>query len=79
MAKVEDHEINGECLLFCIALLLGGNFKTQEAFLTYMIEDDRNLLLLRLKDMLLTSFDGVKKVLTEKNNLIQSRLKQSSR
>ena len=43
ISDTEDQEIQMECLLGCIALLLGGNIKTQDAFFEYMtVEDHEN-------------------------------------
>ena len=67
-------------MLVCIALILGGNMTSQNALVTYMVqEDDQNLFLLTIKGMLQKYFELTKKFLTEKNaklELIQKIKKQ---
>jgi len=67
MSNQEDAEINDECLLICISLLLGGNAKTQESILNYMKNDETNSLLRQIRNMLINSFEGAKKELVKKN------------
>jgi len=60
--------VSEECLLTFITLLIGGNKKSQEAFLRYLTEEDeQNKLLGKVKELLLASFEGAKKFLGEKN------------
>ena len=68
ISEVEDDSILEEALLVGIALLLGGNPKTQEAFVRYFHEQDEyNRVLQKLKQMLLKSFEAAKQYLGEKN------------
>jgi len=71
LSAIEDSDVLEECLLLCIALLLGGNAKTQESFLAFMRGDDVNRMLVSIRDMLLRSFDSAKKFLLEKNTRFQ--------
>ena len=62
-----DPNLQLECLLLSIALLLGGNLEAQKAFLTYIQEDTSNSFLLQIKKVIVESFDQVKKAMTERN------------
>ena len=64
---MEDAEVNEESMLVCIAILLGGNPNAQEEFLSYMQQDDQNAFLLKVKEMLVRTFEHVKKVVGDKN------------
>ena len=63
----QDPDLQLECLLLSIALLLGGNVEVQKAFLTYIQEDTHNSFLLQIKKLIVESFDHVKKAMTERN------------
>ena len=73
----EEPEVQMECLLVCIALLIGGNAKSQDAFFLYMTkEDTENRLLDTIQKMLRRTFESTKKYLTEKNAYLEMKLKQ---
>ena len=66
-------DVNNESILVSIALLLGGNGNAQEEFLQYMIEEDEsNKLLIQIKDMLVTSFAGLKDIIISQNIRLES-------
>lgn len=68
MSESEDIDIQEECLLACIALVLGGNAVAQETFYKYMMQDDpENDLLITIRNMLQQNFELTKKYLIEKN------------
>ena len=65
-----------ECVLVQIALLIGGNAKSQDAFFEYMtVEDKDNRLLIVIQKMLQRNFESSKKYLTEKNAKLEMMLK----
>ena len=66
ISDCEIQEALDEAILVAIALLLGGNINTQERFLAYMINDENNYLLLRIKEMLIRAFDIAKRKISEK-------------
>jgi hypothetical protein len=51
-----------QCLLIAISLLLGGNKRSQEAFLNYFQEQDcsENRVLVKIKQILFHEFDQAK-------------------
>lgn len=68
----EDPEIQEECLLVCIAIILGGNQNSQETFFKCMSQDElENKLMLTFKSMLVKNFELTKKYLNEKNAKIE--------
>ena len=77
-----DERVREEVILVCIALILGGNVTSQNAFFDYMVlEDQRNLFLTTVKGMLQKYFELTKKYLTERNaelEMIQKIKKQQA-
>ena len=68
LSDTEDPAVQMECLLVCIALLIGGNLRAQDTFFKYMTDEDHdNRLLDTVQKMLKRSFESSKKYLTEKN------------
>ena len=68
LAESSEPSVQEECILVCIALILGGNVTSQNAFVNYMIyEDASNKFLMQVKGMLQKYFEQTKKFLTEKN------------
>ena len=67
ISKWENVEAFDEAILACIALWLGGNFESQEEFLNYMMTDDSNLFLLKIRDMIARKFEVVKILVNEKS------------
>ena len=67
ISKWENVEAFDEAILACIALWLGGNFESQEEFLNYMMADDSNLFLLKIRDMIARKFEVVKILVNEKS------------
>ena len=63
ISEVEDAEIQEECLLVCISLVLGGNTKAQETFYNFMRDEDStdNKFMLTIKTILMRNFELVKK------------------
>ena len=67
ISKCENVEAFDEAILACIALWLGGNYESQEEFLNYMMADNSNLFLLKIKDMIAKKFEVVKILVAEKS------------
>lgn len=67
ISKCESSEAFDEAILACIALCLGGNFESQEEFLNYMMADDSNQFLLKIRDMIARKFEVVKVLVAEKS------------
>ena len=67
LSQNQDIEVQFECILLGIALLLGGNTNVQEQFLKFMQEDVANSFLLGLKELIDSNFETVKKTLSERN------------
>ena len=68
ISEVEDSEIQEECLLVLISLILGGNLNAQETFYDFMVnEDPENSFMLTIKQLLQRNFELTKKFMTEKN------------
>ena len=68
ISEEEDADIQEECLLVCISLIIGGNPNSQKAFFNYMqIDDAENKFLLTIKTILIRNFELTKKYMTEKN------------
>ena len=42
ISELEDEDIREECMLTCIALLIGGNMNAQDSFYQYMVHEDKN-------------------------------------
>jgi len=64
----DDEEILEQTFLVCITLLLGGNQKSQDAFFIYFQERDQsNVIMMKLKGLLVEQFDLTKKFIGEKN------------
>jgi len=64
----DDEEILEQTFLVCITLLLGGNQKSQDAFFNYFQERDQsNVIMMKLKSLLVEQFDLTKKFIGEKN------------
>lgn len=75
ISDCDIQEALDEAILVAIALLLGGNNNTQERFLTYMINDENNYLLLRIKEILFRAFDIAKRKISDK--MVQMHNEQS--
>ena len=76
MSDTQDGDVREECLLTCIALLIGGNTNAQENFYNYMVlEDTNNVFLIALETMLQQYFNLAKKYLTEKNAKLEMLMK----
>ena len=68
ISEVEDADIQEECLLVCISLVLGGNVLAQETFYNFMrYEDIENKFMLTIKSILMRNFELTKKFMIEKN------------
>lgn len=64
----------------CITLLLGGNIKSQDAFFVFFQEQDpQNIIMQKLKKMLMETFDLTKKFITEKNAKLSMKYKMNQR
>jgi hypothetical protein len=80
ISEVEDADIQEECLLVCISLVLGGNLKAQETFYNFMrYEDVDNKFMLTIKAILLRNFELTKKFMIEKNAKLEMMHKLKSR
>jgi len=79
ISEVEDADIQEECLLVCISLVLGGNQLAQETFYSFMrYEDTENKFMLTIKTILIRNFELTKKFMIEKNAKLEMihKLKQ---
>jgi hypothetical protein len=79
ISEVEDADIQEECLLVCISLVLGGNVLAQETFYNFMrYEDIENKFMLTIKSILMRNFELTKKFMIEKNAKLEMmhKLKQ---
>jgi hypothetical protein len=65
----EEEDIIYECVLLCIAMLLGGNLKVQNTFLRQFRIDKGNEFLLKIKRLLLQNFEIVRK---KETNIIEA-------
>lgn len=65
--EAEDLEIIKETLLLSIALLFGGNPNSQKAFLTFFQNNLDNVFLHKLRDVMFSAFEIIKKNIREKN------------
>lgn len=66
--EIDDDEILEQTFLVCITLLLGGNQKSQDAFYTYFVQQDpNNIIMMKLKRLLVEQFALTKKFIGEKN------------
>jgi len=80
ISESDDADVNEECLLTFITLLLGGNQKTQEKILEFMkYKDEQNKLCLRVKQMLIVNFEGARKYLGQKSSLLVMRARNKAR
>lgn len=59
--------IKEEALQVAIAILLGGNNKSQMQFNDYVINDEKNAFFQNLYNMIFESFDMIKKTQTKRN------------
>jgi hypothetical protein len=64
----DDLKVLQETLLLAIALLLQGNHESQTAFYEFFINDKQSEMLTKLKDLLLQTFEVVKKGNRERNS-----------
>mgnify|MGYP004193529847 CR=1 FL=1 len=65
---IDDDDVLEQTFLVCITLLLGGNKKSQDAFFHYFQHQDQsNVILMKLKRLLMEHFDLTKKFIGEKN------------
>ena len=65
---IDEEEILEQTFLVCITLLLGGNQKSQDAFFNYFQhQDQNNVIMMKLKRLLMEQFDLTKKFIGEKN------------
>lgn len=60
--------IKEEALLVSVAILLGGNNDSQTRFYNYIREDKQNKFMLSIKEMIMNSFELVKKTQIKRNN-----------
>ena len=60
--------IKEEALLVSVAILLGGNPKSQHKFNEYILSDTQNSFMMSIKDMIFESFEMVKKTQIKRNN-----------
>lgn len=66
--EADDNEILEQTFLVCITLLIGGNCKSQDAFFYYFQQKDQsNIIMNKLKILLMEHFDLTKKFIGEKN------------
>lgn len=76
IGETDDAEIQEECLLVCISLVLGGNNLGQETFYHYMRDEDTdNKFLITIKTILTKNFDLTKKFMQEKNAKLEMQYK----
>jgi hypothetical protein len=67
----DDVGIKEEAILSAIALLIGGNNKSQMEFCNYMMEDTENTFVLKLKAEIDGCFDLIRRTERKKNSLNQ--------
>lgn len=68
LQDIDDDDVLEQTFLVCITLLLGGNKKSQDAFFHYFQHQDQsNVILMKLKRLLMEHFDLTKKYIGEKN------------
>lgn len=68
LQDIDEDDILEQTFLVCITLLLGGNKKAQDAFFHYFQHQDQsNVILMKLKRLLMEHFDLTKKFIGEKN------------
>ena len=81
ISEVEDADIQEECILACIAIVLGGNQLAQETFFLFMRDEDaqENKFMLTIKTILMRNFELVKKFMIEKNAKLEMIFKMKQR
>lgn len=67
MSQTKDTEIQYECVLIGIALLIGGNSKVQKKILEYTQNDLQNKFLCAVSDLIERNFYTVKKEMSSRN------------
>jgi len=73
ISQESDYGIKEEGVLAAIALLLGGNEKSQNKFCEYIQEDSENIFALKLKDEINQCWELIKRSETKKNVLMQKQ------
>ena len=78
---MEDPDIQEECLLVCISLIIGGNQRAQQTFFEFMREEDstENKFMLTIKQILMQNFELTKKYMIEKNAKLEMVHKMKQR
>ena len=66
-----QYTIKEEAILGCIALLLGGNEKSQFKFCRYIQKDGENIFLMKIKEAIYQCFDLIKRTEVKRNMLMQ--------
>jgi hypothetical protein len=81
ITEVEDPDIQEECLLVCISLIIGGNQRAQQTFFEFMREEDstENKFMLTIKQILMQNFELTKKYMIEKNAKLEMVHKMKQR
>ena len=69
ITKSDDLNLIREAFLLSLALLWGGNSHAQTAFLNFVKNDSENMLLLKLRALMQSSFNVVQKNMNEQNSL----------
>jgi len=76
LAWCTQHKFVEELILWCNALLVGGNHHVQDTFLAHMVEEDENMIIHRLKSFLSNTFD---KFLKAQDVILKSLSKANAR
>lgn len=63
--------IKEEAILAAIALLLGGNEKSQRKFCRYMMKDSENIFVQKLKESISSCYDMIKRAEVKRNMMMQ--------
>lgn len=67
ISRETKREIKEEALMVCIAVLLGGNERSQQKFCTYIEEDNENEFCRAVFDQMQECFEIIKKNQTKRN------------
>ncbi len=71
--------IKQEAILAAIALLLGGNEKSQMKFFRYIQKDSENIFVLKLKENINTCYELIKKTEVKRNMMMQKHYSISNK
>jgi hypothetical protein len=71
--------IKEEAILAAIALLLGGNERSQNKFCRYIMKDSENLFVIKLKENINQCYDLIKKTEAKRNMLMQKHYSVSNK